>query len=154
MFWFGSSMYVSASYLFIGHAACLTASSSVIEKDIFFKGYRMNVGIFSRYHIVLRRLKMCKRTLEGRALRRWPGRNAVSASPKAGASVEVGAPLRPLRTLQRDEPGSWSPVPVSCRFQFSSVAKLCPTLCDHRDCSTPGFPVLHHIPEFVLTHVH
>ena len=23
-----------------------------------------------------------------------------------------------------------------------SVAKLCPTLCDHMDCSTPGFPVL------------
>ena len=24
-----------------------------------------------------------------------------------------------------------------------SVAKLCPTLCDPMDCSTPGFPVLH-----------
>ena len=22
------------------------------------------------------------------------------------------------------------------------------------DCSMPGFPVLHHIPEFVQTHVH
>ena len=29
--------------------------------------------------------------------------------------------------------------------QFSSVAQLCPTLCDPRDCSTPGFPVLHHL---------
>ena len=25
--------------------------------------------------------------------------------------------------------------------QFSSVAQLCPTLCDPMDCSTPGFPV-------------
>ena len=25
-----------------------------------------------------------------------------------------------------------------------SVAKLCPTLCDPMDCSTPGFPVLHY----------
>ena len=26
------------------------------------------------------------------------------------------------------------------------VAKLCPTLCDPMNCSTPGFPVLHHLP--------
>ena len=25
--------------------------------------------------------------------------------------------------------------------QFSSVAQSCPTLCDPKDCSTPGFPV-------------
>ena len=24
----------------------------------------------------------------------------------------------------------------------------CPTICDPMDCSTPGFPVLHHLPEF------
>ena len=29
-----------------------------------------------------------------------------------------------------------------------SVAKLCLTLCDLMDCSTPGFPVLHCLPEF------
>ena len=28
-------------------------------------------------------------------------------------------------------------------FQFSSVAKSCPTLCDPMDCSTPGLPVFH-----------
>ena len=28
-----------------------------------------------------------------------------------------------------------------------SVSWLCPTLCDHMDCSTPGFPVLHHLLE-------
>ena len=27
--------------------------------------------------------------------------------------------------------------------QFSSVAQLCPTLCDPMDCSMPGFPVYH-----------
>ena len=32
-----------------------------------------------------------------------------------------------------------------------SVAELCPTLCDPMDCSTPGFPVLHHLPEFSQT---
>ena len=35
-----------------------------------------------------------------------------------------------------------------------SVAKLCPTLCDPVDCSTPGFPVLHYLLESTQTHVH
>ena len=34
------------------------------------------------------------------------------------------------------------------------VAKLCLTLCDPMDWSMPGFPVLHHLPEFAQTHVH
>ena len=28
------------------------------------------------------------------------------------------------------------------------------SLCDPMDCSTPGFPVLHYLLEFALTHVH
>ena len=35
--------------------------------------------------------------------------------------------------------------------QFSSVAQLCPTLCDAMDCSTPGFPVHHQLPEPLLS---
>ena len=35
-----------------------------------------------------------------------------------------------------------------------SVAKSYPTLWDPRDCCTPGFPVLHYLPEFAQTHVH
>ena len=35
-----------------------------------------------------------------------------------------------------------------------SVAKSCPTLDDAMDSSMPGFPVLHHLPEFAQTHVH
>ena len=35
-----------------------------------------------------------------------------------------------------------------------SVAKSCLTLCDPMDCGTPGFAVLHHLPEFAQTHVH
>ena len=38
--------------------------------------------------------------------------------------------------------------------QFSSVPQLCPTLCDPVDCSTPGFPVHHQLPELAQTHVH
>ena len=38
--------------------------------------------------------------------------------------------------------------------QFSSVAQSCPTLCDPMNCSTPGLPVHHKLPEFTQTHVH
>ena len=38
--------------------------------------------------------------------------------------------------------------------QFSSVAQSCPTLCDPVDCTTPGFPVHHQLPELAQTHVH
>ena len=38
-------------------------------------------------------------------------------------------------------------------FQFSSI-QSCPTLCDPMDCSTPGLPVHHHLPEFTQTPVH
>ena len=30
-----------------------------------------------------------------------------------------------------------------------SVVQSCPTLCNPMDCSTPGFPVLHHLPEML-----
>ena len=38
--------------------------------------------------------------------------------------------------------------------QFSSVTQSCPTLCDPINCSTPGLPVHHQLPEFTQTHVH
>ena len=38
--------------------------------------------------------------------------------------------------------------------QFSSVAQLCPTLCDPMNRSTPDLPVHHQLPEFTQTHVH
>ena len=41
--------------------------------------------------------------------------------------------------------------PVS---QFCSVTQSCPTLCNPMDCSTPGLPVHHQLPEFAQTHVH
>ena len=39
-------------------------------------------------------------------------------------------------------------------FQFSSVAQSCPTLCDPMNCSMPGLPVHHQLPEFTQTHAH
>ena len=34
-----------------------------------------------------------------------------------------------------------------------SVSKSCPMLCNPMNCSMPGFPVLHYLPEFAQTHV-
>ena len=36
----------------------------------------------------------------------------------------------------------------------SSVVQSCQTLCDPMNCSTPGLPVHHQLPEFTHTHVH
>ena len=35
-----------------------------------------------------------------------------------------------------------------------SVTRSCPTLCDPKDCSIPGFPVFHHLKELAQIHVH
>ena len=40
------------------------------------------------------------------------------------------------------------------KFQFSSVAQLCPTLCDPMNRSMPGLPVHHQLLESIQTHVH
>ena len=42
----------------------------------------------------------------------------------------------------------------SYSVQFSSVPQSCPTLCDPMNCSMPGLPVHHQLPEFTQTHVH
>ena len=55
------------------------------------------------------------------------------------------------------------PIPPSIRvfskesthlLQFSSVTQSCQTLCNPMNCSTPGLPVRHQLPEFTQTHVH
>ena len=38
--------------------------------------------------------------------------------------------------------------------QFSSVTQSCLTLCNPMNCSMPGLPVHHKLPEFTQTHLH
>ena len=47
-------------------------------------------------------------------------------------------------------------VPLPIPLQFSSVTQSCPTpcLCKPMNCSTPGLPVHHQLPEFTQTHVY
>ena len=45
--------------------------------------------------------------------------------------------------------------PQFSSVQFSPVTQSCPALCDHMDCSMPGFPVQNHqLLELIRTHVH
>ena len=61
--------------------------------------------------------------------------------------------------LPIDSQGPWSTLPSDMHgpvtlVQFSSVIQSCPNICDPMDCSTPGLPVHHQLPEFTQTHVH
>jgi len=45
------------------------------------------------------------------------------------------------------------PLCLSSPFCCCPIAQLCPTLGNPMDCSTPGFAVLHHLPELAQIHV-
>ena len=48
----------------------------------------------------------------------------------------------------------FDPIIIFLLLQFSSVAQLCPTLCNPMDCKTPGLPVYQQLLELAQTHVH
>ena len=45
-------------------------------------------------------------------------------------------------------------VPFICSLGCCLVNTLCPALCNAMDCSTPGFPVFHRLPDCVPVHAH
>ena len=50
---------------------------------------------------------------------------------------------------------AFPPLSINLIFaQFSSVPQSCPTLCDPMNCSMPGLPAHHQLPESTQTHVH
>ena len=82
-----------------------------------------------------------------------PPLNQVRLISEPGLSHYTGA--SPGHELSEDpRKTSASQVMGSGACCCRSVAQSCQTLCDLVDCSTPGFPVLHHLPEFAQTHVH
>ena len=76
--------------------------------------------------------------------------NRISSNPK-----------RPAAWRQGDEPGYIEVLQQRAeslnikRFSqsVSSITQSCPTLWDPMDCSIPGLPVHHQVPEFTQTHV-
>ena len=65
---------------------------------------------------------------------------------------QIGPVALPLASLRFSFPYTCSTTRYS--VQFSLVTQSCPTLCDPMDCSTPGLPVHHQLPEPTQTHVH
>ena len=70
----------------------------------------------------------------------------LTYNPKAGLAWKNAASLWTLPAT-----ATWNLLPTRT---VSSVAQLCPTLCDPMDCSTPGFPVHHQLPQFTQTPVY
>ena len=61
--------------------------------------------------------------------------------PLPNPGIKPGSPALQADSLPAELPGK-------------PIAKSCPTLCNPMDCSTPGFPVLHYLPEFAQICVH
>ena len=92
----------------------------------------------------------CTREIKRRLLL---GRKAVTNLDRVLKSRDITLPTK-IRILK----AKVSPVVTyRCKFssvQFRSFAQSCLTLCSPMNCSTPGFPVYHQLPEFAQTHVH
>ena len=90
-----------------------------------------------------------------------------STSPVSWMQILCHLPLSLLASPSPSPPKDpWCPAPGTGRARvgstplsssldhFRSVTQSCPTLCDPMNCSTPGLPVHHQLPEFTQTHVH
>ena len=83
----------------------------------------------------------------------------INASVGIFGSFHTGSEVLSPEMWVRDFRSEFSQTETSVRIglnsvQFNSVAQSCPTLCDPMNCSTPGLPVPHQLPEFTQTHVH
>ena len=81
----------------------------------------------------------------------------MASSAATPCKSEMSAPLKsslPVRTLLNISLCFMPFSILKTSFQFSSVTQSCPTLCHPMDCSTPGFPVHHQLPELAQIHVH
>ena len=91
--------------------------------------------------------------------------NAISLCPASFCTPRPNLPVTPgiswLPTFAFQYPimKRTSFLGVSCKslvdhHQIRSVTQSCLTLCNPMNCSMPGLPVHHQLPEFTQTHVH
>ena len=85
---------------------------------------------------------------------------------KAGTSTDIFPPMfisALFIIVRRWKKPKWSlaeewitkcGIYLQWNIQFNSVAQSCPTVCDPMNCSTPGLPIHHQLPESTQTHVH
>ena len=85
----------------------------------------------------------------------WNGLPFPSPGDLPNSGIKPRSPTLQADSLPTEPPGNLhslfkGKLYVCCCL----VTQSCPTLCDPMDCSTPGFPVLRYLLEFVQTHVH
>ena len=78
--------------------------------------------------------------------KRWGQRTGAPRKLEAAGRKEKGIDGWTTRGVP-GQPAGWA------FSQFSSVTQACLTVCNPTDCSTPGLPVYHQLPEFTQTHV-
>ena len=80
-----------------------------------------------------------------------------SPSPTSAALQAASLPLShwgsPKCNIENLKILKYMKMIIMC-IQISSVTQSCTTQGDLMDCSTPGFPVHHRLPELTQTHVH
>ena len=107
----------------------------------------------------------------------WSGLPFPSPRDLPNPGIEPGSPTFQAKALPYEPPGkpttqiwNWEQtmpqiwlhyslkyliyISFLVSFKFNSVAQSCLTLCDPIDCSKPGLPVHHQLPELAQTHVH
>ena len=80
----------------------------------------------------------------------WSGLPFPSPGDLPNPGIKPRPPTLQADALPSEPPGKYLEYSYCC----CSVAQFCLTLCDPMDCSMPGFPVLHHLPELAQTYVH
>ena len=57
-----------------------------------------------------------------------------------------------IENINMNRPFTSTGIEPVISVQFSSVTQSCPTLYDPMNCSTPGLPIYHQLPELAHTH--
>ena len=102
----------------------------------------------------------------------WLFATPWTAAHQASLSFTISRNLLRLMSIESVMPANWrdkgkkeisstalkllipgSAAPCAAAAAAKSL-QSCPTLCDSMDCSTPVFPVHHHLLELTQTHVH
>ena len=85
----------------------------------------------------------------------WSGMPCPSPGDLPDPGIETGSPSLQADSLPSEPPGIQMHYDLNKRSLFSSVQSLSHVqLCDPMDCSMPGLPIHHQLPELGQTHVH
>ena len=84
----------------------------------------------------------------------WSGLPFPSPGDLPDPGIKPVSPVLMGRFFTTESPGKPKRSLPHFYYITSSVSQSCPTLCKPMDCSIPGLPVPHHLPEFAQVHVH